>query len=178
VEHVREAIERGFRFAGKVFDLAQELFGLIVVATRFRAPVSQRHFRGVAIEFVSFVESPRRGEQREDNARKGSVNAGFVGGEPEEESKHHIHVVGADVVTADGKNGGDDDARPGQRHQRDGFGVEDGDDEDAAEVINDGGGQQEHAKPEGHAVANEREDTDREGDVGGDRDAPAAAWFA
>lgn len=66
-----------------------------------------------------------------------------------------------------------------QRHQREGeepevevVGEEEGDNEDADEVVDDGQGQQEHAQPLWQMRSDHGEDGDREGDVGGRRDRP------
>ena len=62
--------------------------------------------------------------------------------------------------------------RPAQPGPRDAAGVEDGDQDDGADVIDDGQGEQEQLESLGDALAEEREHADGERDVGGDRDSP------
>ena len=56
--------------------------------------------------------------------------------------------------------------------------VERGDDDDGADVVDDGQAEEEHLQLGRHPGAEQREDAEGEGDVGGHRDAPAVAAVA
>ena len=68
------------------------------------------------------------------------------------------------------------DEKPGERQgqRREVVGVEDRDDQDGAEIVDDGERRQEHLQGERHAAAQRGQHAQRKGDVGGGRDRPAA----
>ena len=67
----------------------------------------------------------------------------------------------------------DDHGRAAEHRQRQIGGIEHGDDQHRAEIVDDGERRQEHLQRHRHARAEQRQDAEREGDVGGGRDGPA-----
>ena len=67
-----------------------------------------------------------------------------------------------------------DNRRTAKPRQRRRLPVEHRDDDDRDDVVGDGQGAQEHAHPVRHAIAEKRQDSQRERDIGRRRDAPSA----
>ena len=100
---------------------------------------------------VMVVERAGGDDQAEDHAGERGVDAGLPEGEPEEDAADR---VGAEVPHADPleqQQEGDRADHPGQPFEANAFAVEDGDDQDAADVIGDGQGEQEDLELHGDA---------------------------
>ena len=106
------------------------------------------------------------------------MHTGFVGGEPDERADDDVDRGPADPHALHHHDEGQAAGRGEQPEEGDLAGVEDGDHEDAADVVDDGEGQQEDLQRRRDPRAEEGDDAEREGDVGGHRDAPPGGGIA
>ena len=100
------------------------------------------------------------------------MDAGLEGGQPDAGAEDDV-----DGQVADPRPPQHGDREQGRRPPRrasavDAVGVERGDHDDGADVVDDGQAEQEDLELGRDAAAEQREDTEREGDVGRHRDAP------
>ena len=116
-----------------------------------------------------------RRKEAENNAGDGGMDARFFDGGPEEEAKNGVesNAPTADPVGRD--HGAEKQHTPAQSLDIDAVGVEDGDDENRADVVDDGEGEEEDTELRGKETSQQREHAEREGDVGGEGNPPAAA---
>jgi hypothetical protein len=135
--------------------------------------VLRRGFAGVRIAGVPRPTDRR--QQAEDHAGEGRMDTGGVHAGPHHDAGQHVHARGADPDRLEHHDGGDAGADRDQPLGRDPRRVEDGDDQDRPDVVDHRERQQQHAQRWRHPPAQQRQDADREGDVGRHRHAPAAA---
>ena len=114
-----------------------------------------------------------RNGERQCHAGKRGMHARFQHQHPQHRANHEIgqEVHHAQAVEHD-QHG---DGREGRRQigERKAAGVEQRDDGDGAEIVDDGQSGEEDFQRGRHAAAEQRQDTQRKGDVGGGRDRPA-----
>ena len=123
-------------------------------------------------EVVQADARTRGNRKGEDDAGERGVHARLVQAKPQDETAHHIGAKTEVLRLVEHEEN--------RRHQRGAhepldtrrLAVEDGDRGDGDEVVGDGERGKEHADARGNAVAQQREDAEREGDVGRHGDGP------
>ena len=129
----------------------------------------------VAREALGAEPDAHRGDEADDDARDGGVHARGVGACPGDEGRRDVRELLADAEELQQEDGHDAERGDAEAPERDARGVEEGDDEDGAEVVDDREREEQHPERGGDALAEEAEDAEREGDVGRHGDAPARA---
>ena len=143
------------------------LVGIIVSRRRLVRDVARR-----VADRIRVLERLRRREQPDRHARDGGVDARLVGEQPCRQAERRIERERADVqalARLDHEQADQCECEPPDRHA---VAVEDGDDDDGADVVDHGDRQQEHLERHRDTAAEQREHPKGKGDVGGHRDAP------
>ena len=112
--------------------------------------------------------------KREQHASDGRVHARHEHAVPQHGPRQQIRIQREHVALVHEQQRAEDDRRAAKPRQRRRLPVEHRDDDDCDDVVGDGQGAQEHAHPVRHAIAEKRQDSQRERDIGRRRDAPAA----
>ena len=179
VELVLEAIDVGHGLVAEVAEAEQGVDDLVVSELAFGRLVAGaeavEQSAGGADETVERDGRSPGGEEAEHGAERGGVDAGFQDCAPGDESNGGEDQHAAHAESVEQRHRGDQSA--GQQHLEDLnlAGVEDGDDEDGADVVDDDEGEQHGAQADGHARGEEGGDAEGEGDIGSHGDGPALA---
>ena len=122
---------------------------------------------------------PHRDSQGREHPGQGGVYPGLQHGEPHDDADQEIGQGFAHADAIQGNQQHEGQAGHGQPVRGDLLGVEDGDDQDGAEVVDDGQAHQEGQHRLGNARTEQHQHAYGEGDVGGHGNAPAGgAWSA
>ncbi|EKD39295.1 MAG: hypothetical protein ACD_75C00448G0002 [uncultured bacterium] len=102
------------------------------------------------------------------------MHPGFEQGHPHYRPDKDIHAYFFLATAVHQQKDQDAAGHDGQGKQGNSLGIEERDDQDCADIVKDGQGSQQHLQANRHARAQERQDAQSEGDIGGRRDCPAA----
>ena len=102
------------------------------------------------------------------------MDAGGEEGAPGSEAERAVEGEPLAARAAEGRGAEDGEEACAEGREGDVAAVKEGDDDDGAEVVDDGEGREEDDEAERRVAGCEREDAEREGDVGRHGDAPAA----
>jgi hypothetical protein len=112
--------------------------------------------------------------ERGEHAGDGGVYARQQHEAPKHEAKQPIPKRFGDAAPVHHQHGDERDRRAAERPADEVRRVEERDHDDSAEIVDDGEREQEEAQAPRHARTEQRHDADRESDVGGGGDRPAA----
>ncbi len=115
-----------------------------------------------------------RHEQRRHHARERGVHAGLEHAHPERSADEDVGRNARNAGTVQDQQRADRDRSTHERQGREVAGVEQRDDHDRTEIVEHGQRQQENLEAHRHAVAEQRQQAERESDVGCRRNGPAA----
>ena len=115
----------------------------------------------------------RHGERGRDAGER-CVHARFHDAHPDEDADQYVGPDRGDAPVVEQDQRGEPDAGQGERGKRQLRGIEERDDDDGAEVVDDGERQQEDLQRRRNARAEQRQHADGEGNVGGGGNGPAA----
>ena len=104
----------------------------------------------------------------------GGVYTAVVHQAPDDQGQRNVHVPSAHARPQQQPEEGEADERAAERGEVQIAGEEDGDDQDREEIVDDREGEQEGAQRGGQRGPDDREDGERERDIGGGGDGPAA----
>ena len=170
----QHAVRRGFQAIVDRIQRLQRRFGRSV--TQLFAAVSRlcRQDRlGLYRERFEIRRWPRRDERGQDHAGEGGMQAAGVHADPERYAQQHVGRGAIDAgAVQQHECSGERDGR-GQIAGLQVAGIEHGDDDDGADVIDDGGRGQEDAQLDRDARAQHRDQGHREGGIGRHGYAPA-----
>ena len=122
---------------------------------------------------VVVVERVSGDDQAEDDAGERGVDACLPERQPEEDAADRVHPEVAHAEALGRQQERDRADHPEQPLEPDRFGVEDRDDQDAADIVGDGEREEEDLELHGHARSDQGQHAERKGDVGCDGNAPA-----
>ena len=109
----------------------------------------------------------------EDHAGERGMHTRLEHAEPEQESQEHIGRQAVVMRFVERHERGRHECNRGEPERIGALAVKDGDGRDGDEVVGDGERGEEHAHARWHAVAQKRENAERERDVGGHGDRPS-----
>jgi hypothetical protein len=112
-------------------------------------------------------------QQAEGDPGDRGVHAGLPGGEPHAHAERHVDGQRPQPGPADGRHEHQAQAGHRQPGQRQVVGVEHGDHDDGADVVDDGEPEQQHLQARRHPAGQQGEHAEAEGDVRRGGDAPA-----
>lgn len=137
-----------------------------------RERVHQVRYAGPRGDFLALVAGRPQDEPHGD-ARDGGVDAAVVHQGPNRDTERYVKPPAADPEPLEQVEDSQACEGSAQRPEVQVAGEEDRDDEDGAEVVDDGQGEQEGAQGGGEVGGDDGEDSECESDVGGHRHGPA-----
>ena len=115
-----------------------------------------------------------RYEQRGHHPGQRRMDTGFEDADPQQRREQEIRYRPCHARAVQEQHGGGGDQRQRERGEIHVLGVEDRDDRDRADVVDDCNGEQQGLECHRNARTEQGQQAQREGDVGGGRDRPAA----
>ena len=120
-----------------------------------------------------FIGRPQWNGQCQGDARQGRVHPGLEHAHPHDDADDHVGGNLDDAHQVEGYQHAERDRAGGQRQHGYLRRIENRDDDDGAEIVEDGDRRKQHLQREGDPLAEQGQDSERERDVGRRRNGPA-----